>query len=90
MLSFYFQCLCQCVLINISHVNYMATGIYRTLMSDRFDPINISNGRRYAIFACQSRASVHLYIENWFITERLPIHLADIKTLSNSNCSQHA
>ena len=39
-------------------------------------------------FAHQS----HPYIENRFINEQLPIHLADVKTtlLSNLNCFQHA
>ena len=60
LLFFYFKCQCKCVLINNSHVDYMATGVYRTLMSGRLEPI--SSGLRYAMFARQSR----------FITERLP------------------
>ena len=37
-LFFYFQCQCKCVLIKISLVKYVPTGVYRTLKSGRFDP----------------------------------------------------
>ena len=32
---------CKCVLIKSSHVEYMATGVYRTIMSGRFDPTSV-------------------------------------------------
>jgi len=39
----------------------MPTGVYRTLMSGRFDTISLKylTGRHYAIFAGQSRASLY-------------------------------
>ena len=55
-LIFYFQCQCSCVLIKSSHADYMATDVYRTLMSGRFNPISVEYFDRKSL--CNSRTSI--------------------------------
>jgi len=49
-------------LIIFSHVDYIATGIYRTLMSGRFDPISVEYLDRTSICnVCTSISCIGIY-----------------------------